>query len=98
MLRHDQFVDLLRHRERDSCSRNKLAMVLWRIMGVSRLLETRNDDIRQALGCQTTLLDKVVQRRLWYVVWSQGIFSAGFTTAQNIAIGQLTMQQLHHLH
>ena len=49
-------------------------MVLWRIMGVSRLLETRNDDIRQALGCQTTLLDKVVQRRLWYVVWSQGIF------------------------
>jgi len=29
---------------------------------------------------------------------TQGTFSAGFTTAQNLAIGQLTLQQLHILH
>ena len=35
--------------------------------GISRLQKIRNDDIRQALGVETTLLDKVVQRRLrWF--------------------------------
>src|SRR6218665_1459035 len=41
----------------------------WRIAGVrpTRLHKIRNDDIRQALCSQTTLLDKVVQRRLrWF--------------------------------
>jgi hypothetical protein len=40
---------------------------LRKIAGVSRLQRIRNDDIRQALGIQTTLLDKVIQRRLrWF--------------------------------
>ena len=37
---------------------------LRRIAGVTRLQKIRNDDIRQPLGTQTTLSDKVVQRRL----------------------------------
>jgi len=37
---------------------------LRRIARVTRLHKIRIDDIRQALGSQTTLLDKVVQRRL----------------------------------
>ena len=38
-----------------------------RIAEVSRLQKIRNDDIRQALGSQTTRLDKVVQQRLrWF--------------------------------
>ena|SRR6218665_439085 len=37
------------------------------IAGVTRLHKLINDDIRQALGSQTTLLDSVVQRRLrWF--------------------------------
>ena len=40
---------------------------LRKIAGISRLQKIRNDDIRQSLGIQTTLLDKVVQRRLrWF--------------------------------
>ena len=40
---------------------------LRKIAGISRLQKIRNDDIRQALGIQTTLLDKVVQQRLrWF--------------------------------
>ena len=40
---------------------------LRKIARISRLQKIRNDDIRQALGIQTTLLDKVVQQRLrWY--------------------------------
>ena len=35
---------------------------LRKIAGVSRLQRIRNDEIRQALGIQTTLLDKVIQR------------------------------------
>ncbi len=32
--------------------------------GISKLYKIRDDDIMQALGIQTTLLDKVVQQRL----------------------------------
>src|SRR6218665_2990132 len=40
---------------------------LRRIAWVTRLHKIRNDDITQALDSQTTLLDKVVQRRLlWF--------------------------------
>ena len=40
---------------------------LRKIPGISRLQKIRNDDIREALGVETTLLDKVVQRRLrWF--------------------------------
>jgi len=37
---------------------------LQRIAGITRLHKIRNDDIRQALDSQTTLQDKIVQRRL----------------------------------
>jgi|SRR6218665_1854328 len=44
--------------------RNKL---LKKITGISRLHQVRNDDIRQSLYIQTTLLDKIIQRRLqWF--------------------------------
>ena len=40
---------------------------LRKIARISRLQKIRNDDIRQALGVEKTLLDKVVQRRLrWF--------------------------------
>src|SRR6218665_2896583 len=40
---------------------------LQRITGVTRLQKIRNIDTRQVLGSQTTLLDKIVQRRLrWF--------------------------------
>jgi len=40
---------------------------LRKIAGISRLQKIRNDDIRQALSVEPTLLDKVVQRRLrWF--------------------------------
>ena len=40
---------------------------LRKIAGISRLQKVRNDGISQALGIQTTLLDKVVQQRLrWF--------------------------------
>ena len=45
-------------RRKDSYSRNQLNA------GVSRIQRVRNDDIRQALRSQTTLLERVVQGRL----------------------------------
>ena len=44
---------------------------LWKIAGISRLYtRLRNDDIRQSLSIQTTLVDKVVQGKtpmVWHI-------------------------------
>lgn len=37
---------------------------LLKITGISTVHKIRNDDLRQPLGIQITLLDKVVQQRL----------------------------------
>ena len=65
---------------------------LQRIAGVTRLYKIRNDDIRQSSGSQTTLLDKVVQRRFWWfghvkemtIYWiSHNALHAGFEGKRN---------------